>query len=158
MEYVDIIYAHRYDFQTPLEETCKAFSWVIDHNLALYWGTSEWSADQISEAILLCEKLGLHAPVVEQPNYNMLVREKFEKEYGPIFERFKYGSTCWSPLAMGILSGRYNNGIPPDDSRFITDPTYKDFALNMFFSPDKKEKSIQTLKKLKTFAESIGYT
>jgi len=72
----------------------------------------------------------------------MLVREKFEKEYGPIFERFKYGSTCWSPLAMGILSGRYNNGIPPDDSRFITDPTYKDFALNMFFSPDKKEKSI----------------
>ena len=126
MDYVDVIYAHRYDDNTPLEETCRAFSWLIDKGMALYWGTSEWSADQIAEAIQICKNLNLHAPVTEQPQYNMLIRERFEKEYGNIFEKHRYGSTVWSPLASGFLSGRYNDGNIPDDSRFNKDATFKE--------------------------------
>ncbi|CDW71944.1 aldo keto reductase family protein [Stylonychia lemnae] len=158
LDYVDIIFAHRYDFHTPLEEVCRAFSWLIENEYALYWGTSDWSADQISQAITLCESLGLHPPACEQPNYNMLVRDKFEKEYGQVFARFQYGSTVWSPLAMGILSGRYNDGTAPEAGRFTNDPTYKDTVLNQFFSPEKKDKSIKILQDIKALAEEMGYT
>jgi aryl-alcohol dehydrogenase-like predicted oxidoreductase len=85
LDYVDVIFSHRPDFQTPLEETCRAFSWLIDQGLALYWGTSEWPSSYISEAIGLCEKLNLHKPICEQPQYNLFVRERFEKEYKHVF-------------------------------------------------------------------------
>lgn len=75
----------------------------------------------------------------------MLVRDKFEKEFSPVFERIGYGSTVWSPLAMGILAGRYNDGVAPEEGRFTTDPTYKDVVLNQFFSPEKKVKSVKIL-------------
>ena len=117
MDYVDVIFAHRPDFETPLEETCKAFSWVVDQGMAFYWGTSEWDPDTIIEAIHICRRLGLHEPVVEQCQYNLLSRERFEKEYRTLFEKYGYGSTTWSPLAMGFLSGRYNDGKIPEDSR-----------------------------------------
>lgn len=107
---MDVIYAHRYDDSTPLEETVRAFSWIIDQGLAFYWGTSEWNADQITDAIQYARANGLHEPITEQPQYNMLWRDKFEKEYETVFQKFKYGSTVWSPLASGLLTGRYNDG------------------------------------------------
>lgn len=85
MDYVDVIFAHRHDEQTPLEETVRAFSWLIDQGLAFYWGTSEWNADQITEAIVYARAHGLHEPITEQPQYNMLIRDRFEKEYETIF-------------------------------------------------------------------------
>jgi len=85
LSYVDIIFAHRPDLETPLEETCRAFSWLINKGLAFYWGTSEWSAARVTEAIEICKRKGWHAPVAEQCHYNMLVRERFENEYAPLF-------------------------------------------------------------------------
>lgn len=108
----------------------------------MYWGTSEWSSDQIAEAILICKNLNLHAPVTEQPQYNMLARDRFEAEYSSLYKKFGYGTTVWSPLASGILTGRYNDGNIPDDSRYNKDSTFKDLTMSRYFSPAKKEKSV----------------
>jgi aryl-alcohol dehydrogenase-like predicted oxidoreductase len=116
--YVDVVFAHRADYATPMKEIVEGFTQVIRNlNLAYYWGTSEWSAAQITEATLIAEKYNLIAPVVEQPQYNAFHRERFEVEYAPLYEQFKYGTTIWSPLASGILTGKYNDGIPKG-SRF----------------------------------------
>jgi aryl-alcohol dehydrogenase-like predicted oxidoreductase len=117
LDYVDIMFAHRPDIHTPLEEVVRGFSWIIEQGYAYYWGTSEWDSDTIAEAILIAERLGLHPPVAEQCQYNMLSRGKMEKEYRSLFEKYKYGTTVWSPLAQGFLSGKYNDGSIPDDSR-----------------------------------------
>ena len=114
---MDIVFAHRPFYDTPMEEICRAFDWVIRKGLAHYWGTSEWDAGDIAEAHAACEKLDLIKPVVEQPQYNLIARERFEIEYARLFKNNKMGTTIWSPLAGGLLTGRYNNGIPAD-SRF----------------------------------------
>ncbi|KAG9244851.1 putative voltage-gated potassium channel subunit beta [Calycina marina] len=115
---VDIVYAHRSDFwSTPMEETVRAFNTIIEHGHAHYWGTSEWSAFEIEHAQHVATRLGLIGPVVEQPQYNMFVRERFEKEYAPLYKLYNYGTTIWSPLYQGILTGKYNDGIP-EDSRY----------------------------------------
>jgi aryl-alcohol dehydrogenase-like predicted oxidoreductase len=158
LTYVDVVFAHRPDFDTPLEETCRAFSWLIDHGLAFYWGTSEWSASRISEAVELCKRFGLHAPIVEQPQYSMLQREKFEKEYRPLFERLGYGTTTWSPLAGGLLSGKYNDGNVPADSRFGTSAFHADLVLPKYFGPTKKEATLKTLNGLAEIAKELGCT
>lgn len=119
LDYLDIVFAHRYDPKTPMEEIVRSFDWLVRHGYALYWGTSEWPAQKIEEALRLCEKLRLVKPVAEQPQYSMLTRERFEKEYAGLFEEYKYGTTIWSPLAGGILTGKYNAEVP-EDSRFIT--------------------------------------
>lgn len=85
MDYVDVIFAHRPDPETPLEETIRAFSWLVERGMAHYWGTSEWPAETIAEAIQYAKDHNLHPPVVEQPQYNMLIRERFENEYAPLF-------------------------------------------------------------------------
>ena len=147
LDYVDVIYAHRYDCETPLEEVVRAFSWVIDQGHAFYWGTSEWTADQITEAITYARAHGLHAPVTEQPQYNMLHRERFEKEYETVFGKFNYGSTVWSPLASGILTGRYNNGELAE-GRYTTPSNvsqFKDLVWETYFSAEKKEKNVKAL-------------
>ncbi|CBF78365.1 hypothetical protein AN8597.2 [Aspergillus nidulans FGSC A4] len=119
LEYVDIIYAHRPDRLTPMEETVRAFNFVIEKGWAFYWGTSEWSADEIAEACGIAKSLGLIAPIVEQPLYNMLDREKVEGQYQRLYARFGIGLTTFSPLKMGLLSGKYNNtSAPPPGSRF----------------------------------------
>ncbi|KAL4737662.1 NADP-dependent oxidoreductase domain-containing protein [Aspergillus similis] len=119
LEYVDIIYAHRPDRLTPMEETVRAFNFVIEKGWAFYWGTSEWSADEIAEACGIAKSLGLIAPIVEQPLYNMLDREKVEGQYQRLYSRFGIGLTTFSPLKMGLLSGKYNNAsAPPPGSRF----------------------------------------
>jgi len=112
LDYVDLVFCHRPDPTTPIEETVWAMHNIIEWGMAFYWGTSEWSAAEIAAAIEIAEKHHLHKPVMEQPQYNMLVREKFEKEYARIFKDYGYGSTIWSPLASGLLTGKYNNGIP----------------------------------------------
>ncbi|KAI1845117.1 hypothetical protein JX266_008664 [Neoarthrinium moseri] len=117
LEYVDLLYAHRPDRQTPIEETVRAFNHLIDTGKALYWGTSEWNADEIAQAWRYADKLGLIGPLMEQPRYNMLEREKVETEYHQLYREVGLGLTVFSPLRQGILSGKYRDGVPPD-SRF----------------------------------------
>lgn len=144
LDYVDVVFCHRPDYDTPLEETCRAMSWLIDQGMTFYWGTSEWPSQRITEAIALCDKYSLHKPVVEQPQYSMLTRERFEKEYKHLFESTGYGTTIWSPLGMGLLSGKYNDGTKPDGSRFATDKAQKSFY-ERFFGEGKKEGTVKML-------------
>ena len=114
MEYVDLLYCHRPDATTPIEETVWAMHNIIEWGKALYWGTSEWSAAEITQAIEIAERHHLHKPVVEQPQYNMFARNRMEGEYARFYKDYNYGSTIWSPLASGLLSGKYQKGIPKD--------------------------------------------
>ena len=114
LTHVDILFAHRPFYDVPMEETCRAFDWVIRKGFAHYWGTSEWDAADIAEANAVCDRLGLVKPVVEQPQYNLVSRERFEIEYERLFKTTGMGTTIWSPLAGGLLTGRYNDGIPAD--------------------------------------------
>ena len=114
LEYVDLLYCHRPDPNTPIEETVWAMHNIVERGKAFYWGTSEWPAADILSAIEIAEKHHLHKPVVEQPQYNILHRERFEVEYARLFKDYQYGATIWSPLASGLLTGKYNNGIPAD--------------------------------------------
>lgn len=114
MEYVDLIYCHRPDKTTPIEETVWAMHNIIEWGKALYWGTSEWAASEITEAIQIAERHHLHKPVVEQPQYNLFERGRLEGDYVRFYKEYGYGTTIWSPLASGLLSGKYNNGIPKD--------------------------------------------
>lgn len=112
LEYVDIVYCHRPDPHTPLEETVWAMHDIISKGQAIYWGTSEWSADEIRAAYLIAEKHHLHKPVVEQPQYNLFHRAKVEHEFSRLYEDFGVGLTTWSPLSSGLLSGKYLDKIP----------------------------------------------
>ncbi len=112
LDYVDLVFCHRPDPETPIEETVWAMNHVIEQGKAFYWGTSEWSAAEIMEAYAVAREQHLRPPSMEQPQYNMVHRERFEKEYAPLFRDLGYGTTIWSPLASGLLSGKYNNGIP----------------------------------------------
>ena len=112
MEYVDLVYCHRSDPTTPIEETVWAMHNIIERGKALYWGTSEWEAADILEAIAIAERHHLHKPIVEQPVYNLFEQHRFGPEYEAVYKDKGYGSTTWSPLASGILTGKYKNGIP----------------------------------------------
>ena len=116
LDYVDLLFCHRPDPNTPIEETVRCMDVIVRSGKAFYWGTSEWAADQIEEAHRLAKELHCVPPVMEQPQYNMLERHRFEIEYAPLFEKYGMGTTIWSPLASGILTGKYNDGIP-DESR-----------------------------------------
>jgi voltage-dependent potassium channel beta subunit len=116
LEHLDVVYAHRADPATPIAETVRAFSDAIDRGWAHYWGTSEWSAYEIREALDVAERSGLHAPITEQPQYHLLHRERMEVEYRRLFDDTGYGTTTWSPLASGMLTGKYLDGVP-DGSR-----------------------------------------
>ena len=156
LDYVDVVFCHRPDFETPLEETLRAMSYVIDQGMAFYWGTSEWPADRIAKAIELCERLNLHKPIVEQPQYSMLWRNSFEKNYRRIFGEYRYGSTIWSPLAGGLLTGKYNEGTMPEGSRYSVqqlDPIW-----NQWMGPDKKESTLTKLRALGDLAKELGFT
>jgi len=154
---VDIVFSHRPDFETPLEETCRAFHTLVETGKSHYWGTSEWPVEMIVEAINICSQKSLHGPVVEQCQYNMLVRDRMEKEYEWLFEKYKYGTTIWSPLGSGILSGKYNNGEIPEGARF-KDPQLRDMIWDNFFGNDKKDKTLAILQGLSKIAKEEGYT
>jgi len=113
-EYVDLIFCHRPDPTTPIEETVWAMHDIVERGQAMYWGTSQWPAADIVAAIETAERHHLHKPVMEQPLYNLFRRERFEHEYASLFRRYGYGSTTWSPLASGVLAGKYARGIPRD--------------------------------------------
>ncbi len=112
LEYVDLIYCHRPDKTTPIEETVWAMHNIIEWGKALYWGPSEWSAAEIVAAIEIAERHHLHRPVTEQPVYNLFERRRFTREYERVYKEYGYGTTIWSPLASGLLTGKYNQGIP----------------------------------------------
>lgn len=110
--YVDLLFCHRPDPQTPIEETVRAMDIVVRSGLAFYWGTSEWSRQEIEKAHEIARELGAIPPSMEQPEYNLFHRDRVEKEYAPLYETVGMGLTTWSPLDSGILTGKYNNGIP----------------------------------------------
>ncbi len=112
LEFVDLLYCHRADPQTPIEETVWAMSDIVSSGKAVYWGTSEWSAEEIRAAWEIAERHHLHKPVVEQPQYNLFSRERVEKEYARLYEDIGLGLTIWSPLASGLLTGKYSEGVP----------------------------------------------
>lgn len=128
-DYLDIYFAHRYDAETPMEEIVEAFSDVVKSGRAHYWGTSQWSAAQIAEAHTFAKANGLVAPVTEQPQYSMLYRERVEEQILPVTEAKGIGLVVFSPLAMGMLTGKYDDGVPPGSrfenegfaGRFLTD-------------------------------------
>ena len=112
LDFVDVVYCHRPDPDTPILETVRAMSDMIVAGKALYWGTSEWSAEEIRHAIDLAERHSLHAPITEQSQYNLLERRRVEQEYRRLHTETGYGNTIWSPLASGLLTGKYRDGIP----------------------------------------------
>ena len=112
VDYLDLYFCHRPDPAVPIAETVRAMHDLIVQGKVLYWGTSEWSAAQIAEAHAVCARLSLHPPVVEQPQYNLFHRARVEKEYAPLYREFGLGTTIWSPLASGLLTGKYSRGIP----------------------------------------------
>ena len=158
LDYVDVVLAHRYDHETPIEETCRAFNYLIEKGMAFYWGTSEWSAEQIMAAMGVCDKLGLIKPITEQPQYNMLVREKLENEYVTLFDQYKLGTTVWSPMAGGILTGKYNDEVPKESRIANADPFIKSFYEKIFFDEKIYEKRRKALKEVGEIAKELGCT
>jgi len=158
LSYVDLIYAHRPDRNTPIEETVRAFNHVINQGKAMYWGTSEWSGSEIATAWRYADKLGLIGPLMEQPQYNMLVRERVEKEYDQLYEETGMGLTIFSPLKGGILTGKYNEGIPSGSRLAATDSDPFIKAMNERYGDDSWKKELETVKKLKTIADKLGVT
>jgi voltage-dependent potassium channel beta subunit len=114
LDYIDLVFCHRPDPTTPIEETVWAMHNLIEWGKALYWGTSEWSAAEIVSAIEIAERHHLHKPVTEQTQYHLLWRDRMEKEYSRLFADYRYGTTIFSPLGAGLLTGKYNHGIPVD--------------------------------------------
>jgi aryl-alcohol dehydrogenase-like predicted oxidoreductase len=153
LEYVDIVYAHRPDRLTPMEETVRAFNHVIEvKGWALYWGTSEWGADEIAEACGIAKSLGLIPPIVEQPQYNLLERKKVEGEFQRLYSRFGIGLTTFSPLKFGLLSGKYNEctDSPPEGSRFAKGKDkFVNWARDNFYGKDAWKGDVEKVVKLK---------
>lgn len=130
LEYVDLIFCHRPDQTTPIEETVWAMHNIIEWGKAFYWGTSMWTASEIVQAIEIAERHHLHKPVMEQPKYNLFDRKHFSGDYVRFYKEYGYGSTTWSPLAYGLLTGKYNSGIPKDSRGGLKDYewTHKGFT------------------------------
>ena len=154
LEYVDLIYCHRPDVETPLEETVWAMNHVIRQGKAFYWGTSEWSARQISEACHFASQEHLIPPTMEQPQYNMFTRERVEKEYAPLYRDFGLGTTIWSPLAGGLLTGKYDDGIPPGTR--VSLPGYE--WLRERYEGPEAEIRIRKVRHLRAIADELGIT
>ncbi len=152
MDYVDIVYCHRPDPETPMEEVISGIKYILDKGMALYWGTSEWSAQEIKEAATLARQAGIMPPIVEQPQYNLLVRRRVEVEYAPLYEDPGIGLTTFSPLASGILAGKYIEGIPRG-SRLEEFPTLKQWLEE---SGLLGEEAMERVRKFRELAEEMG--
>jgi len=150
-DFVDILYCHRPDPDTPVEETVWALSDIVSSGKALYWGTSEWTAEGIREAWDVAERHHLHKPIVEQTNYNLLWRKRVEEEYAPLYDSIGLGLTTFSPLSSGLLSGKYVNGIPKD-SRAALDGY--EWLKTSVTDPGCNQK----VEKLRGVAEELGCT
>jgi voltage-dependent potassium channel beta subunit len=149
LDFVDLVYCHRPDPKTPVEETVWAMSDMVSQGKALYWGTSEWSADEIRSAYDIADRHHLHKPLMEQPQYNILWRERVEKEYERLYEDIGLGTTIWSPLSSGLLTGKYLNGVP-EGSR-ATLPGYE--WLRDMLTDEGRNKKVADLK---VIADELG--
>jgi voltage-dependent potassium channel beta subunit len=152
MDYVDLVFCHRPDIYTPIEETVRAMNYLIDQGLAFYWGTSEWTADQIMQAYSVARQYGLIPPTMEQPQYNMFSRQKVEHDYIRLYDEIGLGTTIWSPLASGMLTGKYNQGIPQGTR--VTLAGYE-WLLETFEDGTAAER-IKHVKQLIPLAENLG--
>lgn len=152
LDYVDLVFCHRPDIYTPIEETVRAMNFVIDQGLAFYWGTSEWSAEQIMQAYGIARREHLIPPLMEQPEYNMLHRERVEYEYARLYEEVGLGTTIWSPLASGLLSGKYNNGIPEDTRASLSGYEW----LRKRFEGEEAQVQLDKVRQLTPIAEELG--
>ena len=152
VKYVDLLFAHRPDIHTPIEETVRAMDHVINKGKAFYWGTSEWSSQQIMQAYTIARQEHLIPPVMEQPQYNMFNRDRVEKEYHRLYTEIGLGTTIWSPLASGLLTGKYNQGIPKDSRANLEGYEW----LKDRFIAEKAKAQIEKVKKLTPIAEEIG--
>ncbi len=150
-DYVDVIYCHRPDKTTPIEETVWAMHNIIEWGKAMYWGTSEWSADEIVAALYIAEKHHLHKPITEQPEYNLFERKRFEKEYARLFQDHGYGTTIWSPLASGMLTGKYLKGIPKDSRANLK-------GYQWLHKDVKNKERLAKVRALQPVAKSVGCT
>ncbi|PCH34275.1 Aldo/keto reductase [Wolfiporia cocos MD-104 SS10] len=151
LDYVDVIFAHRPDNSVPIEETVRAFNFVINQGWAFYWATSEWSAREIEEAYHIADKFGLIPPIAEQCKHHMFHRERAEAEYAPLYRKYQIGTTVFSALASGLLTGKYNHGIPPG-SRF---DNHQSFFKDVIESLNEEEglSKIAKVRALSEFAE-----
>ncbi|MDP9073313.1 MAG: aldo/keto reductase [Actinomycetota bacterium] len=151
LDFVDLLFCHRSDPETPIEETVRAMSDIVSSGKALYWGTSEWSADDIRAAWEIAERHHLHKPVMEQPQYNMFERRKVEREYARLYDEIGLGLTTWSPLASGLLTGKYMDGIPAGSRAAL--PGYEWLA-DSLTDPDRNA----AVKELAEVAAELGCT
>lgn len=157
LEYVDVVFCHRPDISVPMEETVRAFNHVIEKGWAFYWATSEWSAMEIEEAYHVADKLGLIPPIAEQCQHHMFHRERPEKEYAPLYKKYQIGTTVFSALAGGLLTGKYNNGIP-EGSRFANHADFFKSTINSLDEEEGKAK-LAKVRELTEFAEKeLGCT
>ncbi len=150
LDYVDLVFCHRPDPNTPIEETVRAMDIVIKQGKAFYWGTSEWSAAEIMRADAVARQYNLTPPSMEQPQYNMFTRDRFEKEYAPLYSELGYGTTIWSPLASGLLTGKYNDGVPADSRAAMKGYEW----IQQGITPEKIDK----VKQLQPIAAELGCT
>lgn len=155
LDYVDVFFCHRPDMETPIEETVRAMNFAIEEGKTFYWGTSEWTAVQIAEANAVCDRLGLIKPIVEQCQYNMMARKNMEADYAHLFKTTKMGTTIWSPLLSGILTGKYIDEIPKD-SRFDIFSNEAGGHLRQY--TENREAWNAKLLKLRGIAERLGFS
>ncbi len=151
-DHVDILFCHRPDPDTPLLETARAMHDLITQGKVLYWGTSEWPAEQIEQVCALCEKNNFHAPIVEQPQYNLFHRTRFERDLSTVCKARGLGTTTWSPLASGLLTGKYNEGIPADSRLHMESLEWLRKRLTGFGS----ERKLAAVKQFAEVAARIG--
>ena len=157
LPYVDVVYAHRPDRDTPMEEIVRGFNYLVSNGKAFYWGTSEWTASEIADAWRIADKLGLVGPVVEQPQYNLFVRERVEKEYRWLYETHGLGLTTFSPLKGGVLTGKYNDtAAPPAGSRLAE--SQNEYVRNLRTNVGNEiwQRQLEQVAALKPVAEGLG--
>ncbi|HBQ59523.1 MAG TPA: aldo/keto reductase, partial [Balneolaceae bacterium] len=152
-DYVDLIFCHRPDLHTPIEETVWAMNQMINKGKALYWGTSEWNADQIRKAYDFAKENNLRPPLMEQPEYNMFRRDKVESDFTSLYEDIGLGTTIWSPLASGLLTGKYNDGVP-EGSRLDLEK-YSWLRKKLLESEEGRAK-LEKVKKLASVSDDLG--
>lgn len=150
LDYIDLVFCHRPDPETPIEETVWSMHQMVESGKALYWGTSEWSADEIREAWGIAEKHHLHKPQMEQPEYNLFSRRKVEEEFARLYAGIGLGLTTFSPLASGLLTGKYNDGIPADSRLAL--PGYE------WLLEGVNQERIQAVRRLAVIAADLGAT
>lgn len=149
LDFVDLVFCHRPDSNTPIEETVRAMSDIVSSGKALYWGTSEWSAADIRAAWHIADQHHLHKPQMEQPQYHLLHRDRLEKEYAHLYRDLGLGTTIWSPLASGLLTGKYSNGIPADSRASLPGYEWLKDTIN-------NSQRIEKVKKLEPIAKALG--